>query len=155
MAKKSVTEIVEDLISAYVEKHNMELVDVEFVKEGPHRYLRVFIDKDEEKISLADCKLVSDYINERIDSIDPIKENYFLEVSSPGIERPLKKPRDFEKNIGQTVQAKLFSPFEGQKIIDGILKSFDDETVTISIKENEVITIPRDKISLIKPIIQI
>lgn len=155
MAKRSVTEVISHLISAFVEEHGMELVDVEFVKEGPHRYLRVFIDKEDEKISLADCRLISDYINERIDTIDPIKENYFLEVSSPGIERPLKTPRDFEKSMGKFVQAKLFSPFEGRKIVDGHLKSFKDDNVSITIENGETIVIPRDKISLIKPIIQL
>jgi len=155
MAKKSVTEVIENLISSFVEEHQMELVDVEFVKEGPHRYLRVFIDKDDEKISLKDCRLVSDYINQHIDTIDPIKENYFLEVSSPGIERPLKKERDFEKATGQVVQAKLFSPLDGRKIIDGILKSFDVDNVSIELASEELIVIPRDKISLIKPVIQL
>jgi len=155
MAKKSVTEVIENLIKGFVESHGMELVDVEFVKEGPNRYLRVFIDKEEEKISLDDCKLISDFINERIDDLDPIKENYFLEVSSPGIERPLKKARDFERHIGHTVQAKLFSPLEGRKIIDGVLKSYVDDNVAIDIGNNEVVVIPRDKISLIKPVIQL
>jgi ribosome maturation factor RimP len=155
MAKKSVTELVEELIADFVSEHNMELVDVEFVKEGQHRYLRIFIDKDEEKISLADCKLVSDYLNERIDAIDPIKENYFLEISSPGIERPLKKPADFEKNKGKVVQAKLYSPLDGRKIIDGILVGLEDNKVTIEISEDETVVIPKDKISLIKPVIQL
>lgn len=154
MAKKSVTQLVEELISDFVAANGMELVDVEFVKEGQHRYLRVFIDKDEEKISLQDCKLVSDFLNEKIDSIDPIKENYFLEISSPGIERPLKKPADFEKNKGKVVQAKLYSPIDGRKVIEGTLVELEDNNVSIDIG-SETVTVPRDKISLIKPIIQL
>lgn len=155
MAKKSVTQLVEDMISDFVTEQGMELVDVEFVKEGQHRYLRVFIDKGDEKVSLSDCKLVSDYLNERIDEADPIKENYFLEISSPGLERPLKKPADYDKNKGKVVQAKLFSPINGRKIIDGILIGLEDNIVTIDIGSEEIIEIPKDKISLIKPMIQI
>lgn len=154
MAKKSVTELVEGLIEGFVEDNGMELVDVEFVKEGQHRYLRVFIDKGEEKISLDDCKLVSDFLNEKMDSLDPIKENYFLEISSPGLERPLKKPRDYEKTIGKVVQAKLYSPIDGRKIIDGVLLGLENNNVSIDMGE-EVVVIPKDKISLIKPVIQI
>lgn len=155
MAKKSVTQLVEDLLVDFVEENNMELVDVEFVKEGQHRYLRIFIDKEDEKISLDDCKIVSDFLNEKIDTIDPIKENYFLEVSSPGIERPLKKQADYDKNVGKVVQAKLFSPIDGRKIIDGTLVGLENNDVSIDIGNDEIIVIPKDKISLIKPVVQI
>lgn len=155
MAKKRVTEIVEDLLKDFVEANNMELVEVEFIKEGPHRYLRIFIDKYDDKISLSDCKLVSDYLNEKIDKLDPIMENYFLEVSSPGIERPFKKDSDYERNIGKIVQAKLFSPLDGRKTIDGTLVGFEDSKVSIKINDDEVLVIPRDKISIIKPVVQL
>lgn len=154
MAKKSVTQVVDELVSDFIKDQAMELVDVEFVKEGQHRYLRVFIDKGEEKISLDDCKMVSDFLNEKIDELDPIKENYFLEISSPGLERPLKKPADYERNKGKVVQAKLYSPLDGRKIIDGILLGLTDNNVSIDIGE-EVVVIPKDKISLIKPVIQL
>ncbi len=155
MAKKRVTEVVEDLIKDYVESNGMELVDVEFVKEGQHRFLRIFIDREEESVSLEDCKLVSDFLNEKVDELDPIKENYFLEISSPGIERPLKKPADYEKNKGKVVQAKLFSSLDGRKIIDGILIGLENNEVSIEISEDEVVVVPKDKISVIKPIVQI
>lgn len=155
MAKKRVTEIVEDLLKDFVEANNMELVEVEFIKEGPHRYLRIFIDKYDDKISLSDCKLVSDYLNEKIDKLDPIMENYFLEVSSPGIERPFKKDSDYERNIGKIVQAKLFSPLDGRKTIDGTLVGFEDSKVSIKINDDEVLVIPKDKISIIKPVVQL
>jgi ribosome maturation factor RimP len=154
MAKKSVTQLVEGILTNFVKEQGMELVDVEFVKEGQHRYLRVFIDKEEEKISLNDCKLVSNYLNEKIDELDPIKENYFLEISSPGIDRPLKKAADYEKTIGQVVQAKLFSPIDGRKILDGVLLGLEDNKVSIDIGE-EVVVIAKDKISVIKPVIEL
>lgn len=155
MAKKSVTQIIEELVSDFIADHGMELVDVEFVKEGQHRYLRIFIDKEEESVSLDDCKLISNFLNDKIDELDPIKENYFLEISSPGIERPLKKPADYEKNIGKVVQAKLFSPIDGRKIIDGVLLGLEDNKVTIDLGDDETVVIPKDKISLIKPVVQI
>lgn len=155
MAKKSVTQLVEDILTNYVTDQGMELVDVEFVKEGQHRYLRIFIDREDEKISLDDCKLISNYLNEKIDTLDPIKENYFLEISSPGIERPLKKPADYEKNKGKVVQAKLYTPLDGRKIIDGILVDLVNNDVHIDIGNDEIIVIPKDKISLIKPVVQI
>lgn len=154
MAKKSVTEIVEDLVADFIASQGMELVDVEFVKEGQHRYLRIFIDKEEEKISLEDCKLVSDYLNDKIDQLDPIKENYFLEISSPGIERPLKKPADYDKNVGNMVQAKLYSPIDGRKVVEGTLLGLNNNIVSIDMG-NEKVDLPIDKISLIKPIIQL
>lgn len=155
MAKKSVTDLVKDLINDFVEEQGMELVDVEFVKEGQHRYLRIFIDKEDESISLDDCKVVNDFLNDKIDSLDPIKENYFLEISSPGVERPLKKPADYVKHTGQVVQAKLFSPIDGRKIIDGVLLGLEDNIVKIELGEDEVIAIPKDKISVIKPVVQL
>jgi len=154
MAKKSVTQLVEGIVSDFLKDHDMELVDVEFVKEGQHRYLRVFIDKGEEKISLEDCKLVSDHLNQQIDELDPIKENYFLEISSPGLERPLKKPKDYERNQGKEVQAKLYSPVNGRKIVEGILLGLEDNNVSIDIGD-EVVVVPKDKISIIKPVIQL
>ncbi len=154
MAKKSVTQLVEGIVSDFLKDHDMELVDVEFVKEGQHRYLRVFIDKGEEKISLDDCKLVSDHLNQQIDELDPIKENYFLEISSPGLERPLKKPKDYERNQGKEVQAKLYSPVNGRKIVEGILLGLEDNNVSIDIGD-EVVVVPKDKISIIKPVIQL
>lgn len=155
MAKKSVTQIIEELVSDFIADHAMELVDVEFVKEGQHRFLRIFVDKEEGSISLDDCKLISNYLNDKIDELDPIKENYFLEISSPGIERPLKKPADYAKNVGKVVQAKLFSPLNGRKIIDGILIGLEDNKVTIDLGNDEMVVIPQDKISLIKPVVEI
>ncbi|MBN2795888.1 MAG: ribosome maturation factor RimP [Clostridia bacterium] len=154
MAKKSVTEIIEDLVADFIASQGMELVDVEFVKEGQHRYLRIFIDKEDDKISLDDCKLVSDYLNDKIDQLDPIKENYFLEISSPGIERPLKKPADYDKNVGNMVQAKLYTPIDGRKIVEGTLLGLNNNIVSIDMG-NEKVDLPIDKISLIKPIIQL
>jgi ribosome maturation factor RimP len=96
MVKKKIEDIAAEIALPIVEKYKFELVDVEYLKEGSNWYLRVFIDK-EGGITIDDCQLVSEEISDELDKADPIKQSYFLEVSSPGIDRPLKKEKDFEK----------------------------------------------------------
>ena len=129
MAK--IEERVEELIKDKIENIGYILYDVEYAKEGPNYYLRIFIDS-EKGIDLDDCEKVSNEINEKLDEADYIKEQYFLEVSSPGVERILRKDRHLEQNIGKQVEAKLFKKDEnGSKNYVGELKKFDEETVTI------------------------
>ena len=129
MAK--IEERVEELIKDKIENIGYSLYDVEYAKEGPNYYLRIFIDS-KKGIDLDDCEKVSNEINEKLDEADYIKEQYFLEVSSPGIERILRKDRHLEQNIGKQVEAKLFKKDEnGSKNYIGELKKFDEETVTI------------------------
>lgn len=129
MAK--IEERVEELIKDKIENIGYSLYDVEYAKEGPNYYLRIFIDS-KNGIDLEDCEKVSNEINEKLDEADYIKEQYFLEVSSPGIERILRKDRHLEQNIGKQVEAKLFKKDEkGNKSYIGELKKFDEETVTI------------------------
>jgi len=151
MSKKRVVDIVADIVTPFLEEADMELVDVEFVKEGQFRYLRVYIDKDG-GVSLDDCQHLSRHLNERLDKLDPIEENYFLEVSSPGVERTLKKDSDFEKYKGHKVMAKLYKPLNGEKIIEGILNGLGDNRVYVA-REDEVVEIPRDMIALIKLVV--
>ena len=108
MAK--IEEKVESLIEEKIQSLGYSLYDVEYVKEGKEFYLRVYIDK-ETGISLEDCELVSNNINDILDEADYIKDQYFLEVSSPGVERVLKKDKHLKENIGVKVQVKLFKPF--------------------------------------------
>ncbi|MCT4633725.1 MAG: ribosome maturation factor RimP [Firmicutes bacterium] len=147
--KLRVVDVVEKLINDFIKDKEFELVDVEFVKEGQYRYLRVYMDKDG-GISLDDCKLVSNYLSEKLDSLDPIEENYFLEVSSPGIERPLKKDKDFIKYKGELIQVKLYRPLDGQKLYEGILEGIKNDEVIMKIDDEKVIKIPRDKIATAK-----
>ena len=129
MAK--IEERVEELIKDKIENIGYILYDVEYAKEGPNYYLRIFIDS-EKGIDLNDCEKVSNEINEKLDEADYIKEQYYLEVSSPGIERILRKDRHLEQNIGKQVEAKLFKKDEnGSKNYIGELKEFNEETVTI------------------------
>ena len=107
------------------------LYDVEYAKEGPNYYLRIYIDKPD-GIDLNDCEKVNDEINDLLDQADYIKDQYFLEVSSPGIERILKIDSHLEQNIGNQVEAKLYKKDEnGRKSYIGELKAFDADTITI------------------------
>ena len=148
MAK--IEERVESLIGPRIESLGYRLYDVEFVKEGKDFYLRVYIDKDS-GISLEDCEAVSNGINEVLDEADYIKEQYFLEVSSPGVERELKKDRHLKENIGNKVQVKLFKPLAGKKVFEGLLESFSDENICIKV-ESQILEIERSNIGQIKTV---
>ena len=149
MGKNRIESLVEDIVTPIVEEVNFELVDVEFKKEGPHRFLRVYIDK-QGGISLDDCQLVSQKLSERLDELDPIEENYFLEVSSPGLDRPLKNEKDFIKYKGELVEVKLYEPIQGQKLIEGELVDFVNNTIIINSKASGMLEIPYDKAALTK-----
>ena len=131
----NIEEKVEELIKDKIENIGYSLYDVEYAKEGPNYYLRIFID-NEKGIDLDDCEKVSNEINEKLDEADYIKEQYYLEVSSPGIERILRKDNHLEQNIGKQVEAKLFKKDEkGNKNYTGELKAFDTDTITIETSE--------------------
>ncbi len=152
MKKKRVVDVVKDIVMPYLNEKEIELVDVEFVKEGPYRYLRVTID-NEPGISLDDCADVSRYINERIDKADPIEEQYFLEVTSPGVERPLKKDSDFTRFAGEKVQLKLYQPYEGQKVIVGELVGLINDDIVVNHEKMGRVEIPKSKVSLTKIVV--
>ena len=143
----SIEERVEGLISKTVEELGYTLYDVQYAKEGKDYFLRVFIDS-KKGIDLEDCEKVSNGINDLLDTADYIKEQYFLEVSSPGVERVLRKDKHLEENLGEEVEIKLFKPLEGKKEFIGTLKSFDSNN--IEIEEESIISIERKNISLIK-----
>ena len=143
-----IEEKVEQLVKGPIETLGYSLYDVEYVKEGPNYYLRIYIDS-QKGIDLNDCEKVSNQINEILDKEDYIKEQYFLEVSSPGIERILRKDEHLEQNIGKEVEVKLFKKdVNGNKNYKGILEKFNTETITI--KDN--IEIERKNIAQIKTI---
>ena len=129
MAK--IEERVEELLKDKIENIGYSLYDVEYAKEGQNYYLRIFIDSPK-GIDLNDCEKVSNEINELLDQADYIKEQYFLEVSSPGVERILRKDSHLAQNIGKQVEAKLYKKDEnGNKNYIGELKAFDNDTITI------------------------
>ena len=144
----SIEERVESLIKSKVENLGYELYDVQYAKEGKDYFLRVFIDK-QEGIDLSDCEKISNEINPLLDEADYIKEMYFLEVSSPGVERILRKEKHFEKAKGKEVEIKLFKPLNNKKEYVGILEKFDEENIVI-MQENEELQIDRKNISLMK-----
>lgn len=144
----SIEEKVEELVQSKVKELGYELYDVQYVKEGKDYFLRIFIDKPE-GIDLNDCEKVSNEINPIIDKADYIKEAYFLEVSSPGVERVLRKDKHLEQNIGKEIEIKLFKPIENEKIQDGILKQYNEEAITIEVNDEEKI-IDRKNIALMK-----
>lgn len=146
----SIEERVEKLVEPKVQESGYELYDVQYSKEGKDYYLRIFID-NEEGIDLNDCEKVSSGINEILDEADYIKEQYFLEVSSPGIERMLRKDKHLENSIGKEIEVKLFKPFNERKEWSGILEKFDNEKITIkNIENDEQIELDRKNISLMK-----
>lgn len=135
---------LEAMLKPTVEEKGFEIVDVEFVKEGPNWYLRVFIDK-EGGVSIDDCELVSRALEEVLDKNDPIEQAYFLEISSPGIDRPLKKKEDFIKFNGEIIDIKLYKAFEGSKEYTGKLTAYgEDESVTIETDEKEITFAKKD-----------
>ena len=146
-----IEESVEKLIKSKIEDIGYELYDVEYSKEGKDYYLRIFIDK-KDGIDLNDCEIVNNAISDLIDDADYIKEQYFLEVSSPGIERTIRKEKHFEQNIGNKIEVKLFKKDEnGNKEYIGVLEKFNTETVTIKVENSEYI-INRKDISHIKTV---
>ncbi len=146
----SIEEKVESLLKEKIESIGYDLYDVEYAKEGPNYFLRIFIDKPE-GIDLEDCEKVNNEIMEKLDEADYIKDQYFLEVSSPGVERVLKKEKHLEQNIGNEVQIKLFKKDEnGKKEYQGILKTFDEQTITI--EQAQEIIIERKNIAQIKTV---
>lgn len=148
MAK--IEEKIEELVTKPITDLGYRVYDVMYVKEGKDNFLRIFIDNDK-GISLDDCEKVNDAITDMLDEADIIKDQYFLEISSPGAERNIRKDKHFEESIGKEVNIKLFKPLENkEKEITGILKGFDKETVKIETDKNEEITIPRNNISSIK-----
>ncbi|WP_262430246.1 ribosome maturation factor RimP [Paratissierella segnis] len=125
-----------------------ELVDVEYVKESGSYYLRVYIDK-KAGITLDDCQSMSELLGEKLDKEDPIENAYYLEVSSPGLDRPLKNDRDLKRNLGKDIEISLYKPLENKKKFEGNLKFFTEDKIVIKINDDEM-EIPRDAISVIK-----
>ena len=146
-----VEERAEGILRPITENLNMEIVDVEYVKEGPDMYLRAYIDK-EGGVTVNDCEDVSRAFEKELDKANVPDEAYILEVSSPGLTRPLKKERDYIRNQGKPVEVHTFKPIDGAKIFIGDLKSWDEENVSLDVGEasEEIVIIPKKNISVIK-----
>ena len=154
MSKREIYEAkAEELVLPLVEANNFELVDVEYVKEAGTWYLRIYIDK-EGGSNINDCELVSRAFSEILDKEDPIEDAYILEVSSPGLGRPLKKDKDFQRNLGEEVEVRTYKPINKQKEFVGLLDAWDKETVTLQLESGEMMNIARADIALIRQYIE-
>lgn len=130
----------EELLIPIAEANNVEIYDVEFVKEGSEWYLRVYIDK-EGGVNINDCEAVSRALSEELDRTDFIENGYILEVSSPGLGRTLKKDKHLQKSLLESVVIKTYKPIDGTKEFAGVLKAFDDLTITLGTEQD---TDPQD-----------
>ena len=136
MSRKDIEAKTEVLLMPILDEFGFELWDVEYVKEGSEYYLRAYIDK-EGGITIDDCVDVSRKLSDKLDEDDFIDSEYILEVSSPGLGRTLKSDRDFSKSIGRDTDIKLYKPIDKVKEFEGILKAFDNDTLTLLIDGNE------------------
>jgi len=150
LSKKEVYEQkTEELVEPITAELGFELVDVEYVKEGGTWYLRAYIDKPG-GIAVDDCEAVSRRLSDLLDEKDYIDDAYILEVSSPGLGRPLKKEKDFKRSIGEEVEIRTYRAIDRQKEFTGILKEYDKDTVTIEYEDETTKTFDRGDIALIR-----
>ena len=157
MAKKKITEIVEEITADFLGQNGLELYNSEFVKEGKDWFLRVYIDKlpkegadgnVEEYVSTDDCESVSRFLSAELDRLDPIEQNYYLEVSSPGLDRALLKEKDFIRFCGHMVDISLYKAVDGKKAYQGTLKGLtDDNKIVITDEKGEEIEFPREQVA--------
>lgn len=136
---------MEELAVPIIKENKCELVDIEYVKEGPNWYLRLYIDK-QGGVTVEDCQRVSETLSDVLDEVDPIEHSYILEVSSPGVERPLKSQRDYDYFRGREVEIKLYSPVDGKKEFTGVLEGLKNGVVTVSTPEGKL-QFQKDKIA--------
>ncbi len=146
MKKKSKESVLETLLSPKIQEIGYELYDLSFEKKGKNWILVLFIDS-EKGISLNDCEKVSRFISTVLDEADPIEQSYLLEVSSPGIDRPLKKDSHYLANINQKINVNLFAPIDGDKVFEGILLSFNGDYLSLELENGKILELDRTKIA--------
>ncbi|MGM0549014.1 MAG: ribosome maturation factor RimP [Bacillota bacterium] len=133
-----VAETVTDFVLPIAQSENLNLIDVEFLKEGSDWILRIFLENKNGELTIEECEKVSRSLSMILDEEDPIDKSYILEVSSPGLERPLKTKEDFERFKGELIAVKTFKKIEGQKEFVGILKDFNVDKITLEIDNNKL-----------------
>ena len=151
MAKQKITDVIKELAEPIVLSENCVIFDVEYKKEGSDYVLRVLIEKEniDEYISINDCENVSRKLSDELDRVDPIKEAYMLEVSSPGIDRPLRNEADFEKYNGRNIDIGLYKSINKSKVLTGTLVGFYDGVIELDVG-NEVLKINKNDTSYVK-----
>ena len=180
MAKKKITELIEEISAEFLAANGLELYNSEFVKEGRDWFLRVYIDKVVEPaaageleetgstpvpeqepadategtdsaasiyVSTDDCEKVSRFLSEELDRLDPIPQNYYLEVSSPGMDRVLLRDKDFARFAGEIVDVNLYKAMDGRKTYQGTLVGIENEKIVITDEKNNRIEFPRELVS--------
>ena len=154
MAKIKIKDLIAEELSAFLSENQYELYNVEFLKEGKDWFLRVYIDRIEGAtgggISTDDCEKVSRFLSERLDELDPIEQNYYLEVSSPGMDRALLKDSDYVRYAGEMVDVSLYQAINGKKAINGILVGLFDGILIIKDEKENKIEIPVEKVAKTK-----
>ncbi len=154
----NIEEKVENLLKDTIKNLGYMLYDVQYVKEGPNYFLRIFIEKKEGSIDLNDCEKVNDAINDILDKANYINEQYFLEVSSTGLEKVLRKDKHLKDNLGKEVQVNLFKPIEilenkkKAKEVQGILEDANENEITLKLDNENLVKLERKNISLIKTV---
>lgn len=149
MNKREMLKVVKNICNSIALSLNYELVDVEYVKEFGSFFLKIYIDKPG-GVNLDDCQSMSELVSERLDAEDPIKDAYYLEVSSPGLDRPLKTDKDLRRNIGKDIEIKLYKAINNKKSYEGRLEDFNELDIILSMDNDNTINIPKEAISVIK-----
>jgi ribosome maturation factor RimP len=156
LSKRKIIELVPEVLHPFLEAHDYALFNVEYLKEGKDWFLRVYIDRpaksqaESEPIGIDDCEKVSRYLSDRLDEMDPIERNYYLEVSSPGLDRPLLRDSDFEKYKGHEIDVFLYKPINGQKMMTGQLVGLQDNIISIMVENKELMALSRDLVAKVK-----
>lgn len=152
MSKKKTTDIITGELSGFLEQEGYELYHLEMVKEAKDWFLRVYIDKKQTSdepayISTDDCEKVSRYLSGRLDELDPIEQNYYLEVSSPGMDRQLITDDHYKRYIGSLVEVKLYKPYQGTKALEATLKAVSEGQLVLADKDGNEIVLPREQVA--------
>lgn len=150
MAKIKITDMVKDILKPYLEQENLVLWNVEFVKEVKDWFLRVYIDNENKPISIDECEKASRYLSERLDEIDTIEQKYYLEVSSPGMDRELITEEHYKKYIGSLVDMKLYKAIDNQKLITAKLENVDEENYYLQKDNGYILQVPKSQVAKTK-----
>ncbi len=151
MSEKT-TDIIDGLVRETIENLGYEIVDIEYVKKYGQMNLTIFIDIPR-GVTLDDCEIVHNAVNPILDEADPISDAYVLNISSPGLDRPFKKQRDYERNYGREVEIMLYAPYMGKKIYEGVLKEKAEHTVTVEVSGREL-KLEMTKVALVRPLVK-
>ncbi len=149
--KKNTAETVFELVQPYAQNIGLEIYDVEFVKEGSSYFLRIYIDKPDGCVSSDDCEKMSRLIDPVLDEADPIDTSYYLEVSSVGLDRPLKLEKDFLRFMGEKIDVRLFKSLDGMREFVGTLTGYEKGTFTVILASGQTLTLEQKQASLIRP----